>query len=184
LASTLEAKRIGLLHELVPRAATIGFLVNPNVPPAALQLADGQEAARTIGLDILVLRARTDGELDAVFQTIARERIAALAIAGDPFFDTRRDKLVALSAQYAVPTSHSFREFTESGGLMSYGIDISDVYRQVGVYAGRILKGAKPTELPVIQPTKFEFVINLKTAKALSLDVPPSLLAIADEVIE
>jgi putative ABC transport system substrate-binding protein len=184
LASTLEAKRIGLLHELVPRAATIGFLINPNFPPAAMQLADGQEAARTIGLDILVLRARTDSELDVVFQTIAKQGIAALAVAGDPFFDTRRNKLVALSAQYALPTSHSFREFTESGGLMSYGIDISDVYRQVGVYAGRILKGAKPAELPVIQPTKFEFVINLKTAKALGMEIPPNLIALADEVIE
>ena len=184
LTQTLEPKRLGLLHELVPQAATIGFLLNPNFPSAEDQSKDMQEAARAIGLHIHVLRANTDREIEAAFETVAQDRIGALAVGASPFFDTRRNTLVALAARHAVPTMYHFREFAAAGGLMSYGIDPVDAYRQVGVYAGRILKGAKPADLPVLQPTKFEFVINLKTAKALSLEIPARLLSFVDEVIE
>jgi putative ABC transport system substrate-binding protein len=184
LSDTLEPKRLGLLRELVPQAVTIGFLLNPNFPSAESQSKDVQEAARAIGLQIHVLRANTDREIEAAFETIAQHRIAAVAVAASPFFDTRRDKLVALAARHSVPTIYQFREFVAAGGLVSYGIDPIDAYRQVGVYAGRILKGAKPADLPVLQPTKFELVINLKTAKALGLDVPLHLQQLADEVIE
>jgi putative ABC transport system substrate-binding protein len=184
LATTLEAKRLGLLHELVPQAAKIGVLLNPALSTTANQLNDLQEAARTIGLQLHILRASTDGEIDAAFESVAQNRIPALAMAGDPFFNSRRDKLVALAARYAVPSMYSFRDYAVAGGLMSYGIDLPDVYRQIGVYVGRILKGAKPADMPVEQPTKFEFVINLKTAKALGLTVPEGLLNAADEVIE
>jgi putative ABC transport system substrate-binding protein len=184
LTQTLDPKRLGLLHELVPQAATIGFLLNPDYPAAEEQSKDMQEAARAIGLHIHVLRANTDREIEAAFETVAQHRIGALAVAGSPFFDTRRDTLVALAARHAVPTMYHFREFVTAGGLMSYGNDPIDAYRQVGVYAGRILKGEKPADLPVLQPTKFEFVINLKTANTLGLTIPPGILAIADEVIE
>jgi putative ABC transport system substrate-binding protein len=184
LTRSLEAKRIGLLRELVPRASMIGLLMNPGMPAADSYLADAQEAARSAGLQLMILRAGVDQEIDAAFETIARQRVPALAIVADPFFDTRRTKLVALAAQYAVPTIYQFREFVTSGGLMSYGADVPDAYRQIAVYTGRILKGAKPADLPVLQPIKFEFVINLKTAKALGLTFPPGLLAIVDEVIE
>jgi putative ABC transport system substrate-binding protein len=172
------------LRELVPQAATIGFLLNPDFPSAESQSKDMQEAARAIGLQIHVLRANTDREIEAAFETIAQHRIAAVAVASSPFFDTRRDKLVALAARHSVPTIYQFREFVAAGGLVSYGISPIDAYRQVGVYAGRILKGAKPADLPVLQPTKFELVINLKAANALGLTIPPGVLAIADEVIE
>ena len=184
MTSTLDPKRLGLLHELVPRAATVGALLNPNFPGFEGQLKDMQEAARTIGVQIFVLRASNDREVEAVFETVAQQRIPALAVGADPFFDTRRDKLVALAARHAVPAMYHFREFVTAGGLMSYGIDISEVWRQVGVYAGRILKGAKPADLPVLQPTKFELVINLKTSKALGLTIPSGVFSIADEVIE
>jgi putative ABC transport system substrate-binding protein len=160
MTSTLDPKRLGLLHEVVPRAATVGALLNPNFPGFEGQLKDMQEAARTIGVQIFVLRASDDREVEAVFETVAQQRIPALAVGADPFFDTRRDKLVALAARHAVPAMYHFREFATAGGLMSYGIDISEVWRQVGVYAGRILKGAKPADLPVLQPTRFELVIS------------------------
>ena len=184
LTSTLEPKRLGLLHELVPQAATIGVLLNPSFPPFEGQLRDVQEAAHALGVQTHLLRASTDREIDAAFETIAQQRIAALAVGADPFFDTRRDKLVATAARHAVPTMYHFREFAAAGGLVSYGASITDVYREFGIYTGRILKGTKPIDLPVLQPTKFELVINLKTAKALGLDVPPGLSARADEVIE
>jgi putative tryptophan/tyrosine transport system substrate-binding protein len=184
LTTTLDPKRLGLLHELVPQAATVGALLNPNFPGFEGQLKDVQEAARVIGVQIFVLRASDDREVEAVFETVAQQRIPALTVGADPFFDTRRDKLVALVARHAIPAMYHFREFAAAGGLMSYGIDISEVWRQVGVYAGRILKGAKPADLPVMQPTKFEFVINLKTAKTLGLAIPAGLLSLADEVIE
>jgi putative tryptophan/tyrosine transport system substrate-binding protein len=184
LTNTLEPKRLGLLRELVPRAVTIGVLLNPNFPQFESQLRDVQEAGRAIGVQIFVLRASDDHEVEGVFETIAQQRIPALAVSADPFFDTRRDKLVALAARHAVPAMYHFREFAAAGGLMSYGIDISEVWRQLGVYAGRILKGAQPADLPVLQPTKFELVINLKTARTLGLTIPSGVLAIADEVIE
>jgi putative tryptophan/tyrosine transport system substrate-binding protein len=180
----LGTKRLGLLHEMVPQAATIGLLANPRFAPTEGQLRDAQEAARGLRVGIHVLLASTDSEIEASFESIARERIAALAVGADPFFDTRREKLVAMAARYAVPTMYQFREFAVAGGLMSYGTDQMDVWRQIGVYTGRILKGQKPSDLPVMQPAKFELVINLKTANALGLEVPPTLLARADEVIE
>jgi putative ABC transport system substrate-binding protein len=184
LSPALEAKRLGLMHELVPRVATVGALVNPNFPPAEGQQKDLQEAARSIGLEMRILRTGTDAEIDAAFETVTQERVGALMVTADPFFDTRRDKLVALAARHAVPTSYHFREYAAAGGLMSYGIDLPEVYRQMGGYVARILKGAKPADLPVELPTKFEFVINLKTAKALGLDVPLQFQQLADDVIE
>jgi putative ABC transport system substrate-binding protein len=184
LTALLEPKRLGLLHELVPQAARVGILLNPQYPLAESQSRDVQEAARAIGLQVHLLPASNDGEIDAAFQTVSERHIAALSVAADPYLDTRRDKIVALAARHAIPAMYQFREHTASGGLMSYGIDLPDVYRQVGVYAGRILKGARPADLPVMQPTKFEFVINLKTAKALGLEVPLHLQQLADEVIE
>ena len=184
LTNVLAAKRLGLLHELVPKVTTVGFLINPMFPTAENPLSDTQEAARAIGVQLHVLQASTDHEIDTAFESVAQHGISALAAAADPFFNTRRDKLVALAARHAVPTIYQNREYPVAGGLMSYGIDLADVYRQIGVYAGRILKGAKPADLPVVQPTKFEFVINLKTAKALGLTVPPDVLSLADEVIE
>ena len=182
--TTLEAKRLGLLHELVPQAAAIGVLLNANFPAAERQLRDVQGAARAIGLQIHALRANIDREIEVAFETVASQRIAALAVAASPFFTTRRDKIVALAARHAVSTMYTAREYAVDGGLMSYGIDVPDVYRQIGLYAARILKGEKPADLPVMQPTKFELVINLKTAKALGLQIPDKLVAIADEVIE
>jgi putative ABC transport system substrate-binding protein len=184
LSPDLEAKRLGLLHELVPQAVTLGVLLNPNFPPAQDQLDEVQEVARTTGLRIHVLRASIDREIDTAFDSIAQQRIAALSVTSDPFFDTRRDKLVALAASHAVPTMYQFREYVEAGGLMSYGVVLTDVYRQVGTYTARILKGAMPADLPVQQPTKFELVINLKTAKVLGLNIPSGVLAIVDQVIE
>jgi putative ABC transport system substrate-binding protein len=171
-------------HPQVPLAATVGVLLNPNNPVAAGQLSEMQEAARAIGLQLHVLRAGTDREIDTTFESFTQHRVPALLVTSDSFFITRRDKLAALAARHAVPAMYNIREYAEAGGLMSYGVDLSDAYRQIGVYAGRILKGEKPADLPVIQPTKFEFVINLKTAKALGLSIPPTLLALADEVIE
>jgi putative ABC transport system substrate-binding protein len=184
LTTTLEPKRLGLLRELMPKATTIGVLLDPNFPPSANQINDLQEAGRSIGLQIHILRASTDSEIDTAFATIAQQRIPALLVAAAPFFDTRRDKLVALAARHAVPTMYQFREYTLAGGLISYGIDLPDAYRQVGAYAGRILKGAKPADLPVVQPVRFQFVFNLKTAKTLGLEISPNLLSITDEVIE
>jgi putative ABC transport system substrate-binding protein len=180
----LEAKRLGLLRELLPDVDKVGFLLNPNFPQAMNQLSDVQEAARALNVQIAVLRANTDQEIDAAFAAIVQERIRALSIAANPFFDTRRDKLVGLAERYAVPCMYQFREFAEAGGLMSYGLDFSEVYRTVGEYTGQVLKGAKPTDLPIIQATKFEFVINLKTAKSLGIKVTANFLSLADQVIE
>jgi putative ABC transport system substrate-binding protein len=180
----LEGKRFALLHEIVPQVAAIGALLNPRNPSAGDQLRALQEAACTLGLQVHVLRASSDREIEAAFETIVQQHIAALDVAGDPFFDTRHDKLVALAARHAVPTGYNFREYAVDGGLMSYGHDLRDVYRQAGLYAARILKGEKPADMPVVQPIKYEFIINLKTAKTLGLTIPPNLLAVADEVIE
>lgn len=181
---TLEAKRLGLLHELVPQAATIGVLVNPNYPPAASQLKGVEEAARTIGLGTLAMRASNDGEIEAAFESAIQQRIRILAVTSDPFFNTRSEKLVALATRHAMPTVYPFREYVAAGGLMSYGVDLSEMYRQVGIYAGQVVKGVKPADLPIMQPVKFELVINVKTAKTLGLTIPSTLLASADEVIE
>jgi putative tryptophan/tyrosine transport system substrate-binding protein len=182
---TLGAKRLGLLHELAPQAAMVGFLNNPRFPTAENQLRDAQEAARALGLTVRILSVSTEQEIDAAFAIIARERIGAVLVGADPFLTAvGRDRIIAAAARATVPAIYEFREQTAAGGLMSYGIDVADVYRQVGVYAGRILKGEKPAELPVLQPTKFELVINLKTAKALGLSIPDKLIALADEVIE
>jgi len=181
---TLETKRLGLLHELVQRAMTLGLLLNPNFPAAARQLKDMQEAARSIGVQLQIFNARTDPEIDAAFETVAQRRIRGLVVAADTLFVTHRDRLVALAARHAVPAIYSLREFAALGGLMSYGIDLQDLYRNVGLYAGRILKGTRPADLPIMQPTKFEMVINMKTARKLDLAVPATLLAQADEVIE
>jgi putative ABC transport system substrate-binding protein len=184
LTATMEPKRLGLLHDLVPQAAIVGMLLNPNFPPAASQLRDTEGAARAIGLQLHMLRASTDREIDTAFESIAQQHIPALMVASDAFFITRREKLVALAAHYGVPAIYNIREYPMAGGLMSYGINLADAYRQLGIYVGQILKGAKPANLPVVQPTKFEFVINLKAAKALGVKIPDDLLSLADEVIE
>jgi ABC-type uncharacterized transport system substrate-binding protein len=184
LTDTLEAKRLGLLRELVPRAAVVGLLWNPRFASAESQLRDVQGAARVINMTIRALPASTDREIELAFEILAQERIRALLVAADPFLTMSGDKIITLAARAAVPAIYEFRSQVAAGGLMSYGIDVVDVYRQAGAYVGRILRGEKPADLPVLQPTKFEFVINLKTANALNLTIPPTLLAVADEVIE
>jgi putative ABC transport system substrate-binding protein len=182
--SALVPKRLGLLHELVPKAVALGALVNPNYQEADLQVRELKEAAAAIGLQIQVVKAGTQEEIGGAFATFARQRIDALLVANDPFFDSRRDQFAALTARYAIPAIYSGREYVAAGGLMSYGPSLAALSRQVGVYTGRILKGAKPADLPVLQPTKFELVINLKAAKTLGLTIPQSLLLRADEVIQ
>jgi putative ABC transport system substrate-binding protein len=184
LTNEMEPKRLGLLRELVPHARTIGLLLNPSFTQAESQLSDLQQAARAMNVEIVVLRANTDQEVDAAFEAITQQRLPALFVAANPFFDTRRKKLVALAARTAVPAIYHFREYAEDGGLMSYGLNFPDVYRLTGVYTGKVLKGTKAAELPVMQATKFEFVINLKTAKALGVQISDNLLSLADDVIE
>ena len=184
LAAEMDGKRVALLHEMMPNVARVGLLLDPNFPAYATQLNELQQAAAIINLQTEILRAGTDGEIEAAFETASRKRVEALVLAASPFFDTRRDKLVALTASHALPTIYHFREFAVAGGLISYGVSIPHIYRQIGVYTGRILSGDDPASLPVQQPTSFELVVNLKTAKTLDLEVPPTLLARADEVIE
>jgi putative ABC transport system substrate-binding protein len=184
-AAEVTAKRLGLLHELLPAAARIAVLVNPaNVTAASSTRADAELAARADGLQTQLYEASTSQDIDTAFATLVRQRPDALLVAPDAFFISRRVQLTALAARHALPAAYVDREFVEAGGLMSYGTDVADMYRQVAGYAGRILKGAKPADLPVVQATKFELVINLQTAKLLGLEVPPMLLARADEVIE
>jgi putative ABC transport system substrate-binding protein len=180
----LNPKRLDLVSEVVPQAGVIALLVNPNGPSAELTMRDVQEAASAKGMQLHILKAGSESEIDAAFVTLVQLHAGALVISSDPFFNSRRDQLVALAARHAVPAIYEWREFAEAGGLISYGPSITDTWRQVGTYAGRVLKGAKPADLPVQQPTTFELVVNLNTAKALGITVPPSILARADEVIE
>jgi putative ABC transport system substrate-binding protein len=184
-SNELAAKRLELLRELVPGAVRVAVLVNPaNAVVAETTLRDVETAARTIGLHIQVHKASTSREINAAFATLVRERPDALFVGGDPFLASRRVQFVLLTARHAIPATYASRDFAEVGGLMSYGANIPNAWRQAGVYTGRILKGAKPADLPVVQASKFEFVINAETARTLGLTIPPMLLARADEVIE
>jgi putative ABC transport system substrate-binding protein len=183
-ATQMETKRLGLLHELVPGATVVAALINPSQPAAPAQADEVTEAARVLGLKLHVVYAGSEQDLEAAFATCLQLRAGALQVAADPFFYSRREQIVALAARYGVPAIYEWRYFAALGGLASYGNSLADGYRQGGIYTGRILKGAKTTELPTVQTTRFEFVVNLKTAKALGLDVPPMLLARADEVID
>jgi putative tryptophan/tyrosine transport system substrate-binding protein len=184
LIAALTAKRLELLRELLPKVVTVGVLANPNFPDTDMQLRDAQFAAQALGQKLVIANAATRGELETAFTTLVRHGIGALAVAADPFLNASAELVAMLAARHVVPTIHPVREYVIAGGLMSYGTSITDAHRQAGVYAARILKGAKPAELPVVQPVKFELAINLKTAKTLGLELPPTLLARADEVIE
>jgi putative tryptophan/tyrosine transport system substrate-binding protein len=184
LVGTLAAKQFEVLHETVPKTALIGFLVNPTIADAETQTKNALAAAESVGQKLLVVQAHTDSELEAAFVTLVQQHAGALVVGADPFFITRRDKLVELAARHKLPTIYFFRQFASAGGLMSYGTSITEAHRIVGLYVGRILKGENQADLPVQQSTKVELVINLKTAKALGLTVPTQIVARADEVIE
>jgi putative tryptophan/tyrosine transport system substrate-binding protein len=183
-AILMEAKRLGLLHDLAPNVALVGALVNPNFPAATHQVQEIEEAARTIGQRIVVAAANTDDELETAFRSLDRAGIGALLVAGAPYFDTRRDRIIAFAARQRLPALYPFREYTVAGGVLSYGVNVTNGYRQVGLYTANILKGTKPSELPVQQIDKFELIINLGTAKALGIAISGNLLSLADEVIE
>ena len=184
LSPALESKRLGLLRELVPQAALVAVLLNPSNPDADLQRRDIQAAASAIGQDLRTFDVGNESDIETAFAALVRQRADALLVGSDVFLTNRREQIVALAARYAVSTIYSFRSFAESGGLMSYSTNLVEVYRQVGFYVGRILKGEKPANLPIVQPTKFELVINLKTAKAMNVKISDNLLSLADEVIE
>ena len=184
LSPALESKRLGLLRELVPQAAIVAVLLNPSNPDADLQRRDIQAAASAIGQDLRTFDVGNESDIETAFAALVRQRADALLVGSDVFLTNRREQIVALAARYAVSTIYSFRSFAESGGLMSYSTNLVEVYRQVGFYVGRILKGEKPANLPIVQPTKFELVINLKTAKAMNVKISDNLLSLADEVIE
>jgi putative ABC transport system substrate-binding protein len=184
ISAVLGPKRLGLLREFVPKANSFAAIVNPDTPEGRAQSIDMQTAAQGLGLNLRVLEARSEKEIEAAFAALASDGVDALMVGSDPVYDVHRDKIVTLVAAAAIPAIYQFRDFAAAGGLMSYDPDIVDAHRKIGVYAGQILKGTKPADLPIQQPTKFNFVINLKTVKAMGLDVPPTLLAQADEVIE
>jgi putative ABC transport system substrate-binding protein len=184
LSPALETKRLGLLRELVPRTAIVAVLLNATNPDVGSQRQDIDAAATALGQELRFFYASNESDLDMAFGALVQQRAGALLVGNDVFFTNRRELIVALAARHSIPTIYAFRQFAESGGLMSYSTNLIEVYRQVGVYVGRVLKGEKPADLPVVQPTKFELVINLKTAKTLSLEIPDKLLALADEVIE
>ena len=183
-SNELSAKRLGLLHELLPKATQIAVLVNPKFPDSEDRMRDLREAARKLRLQVRVLDASTDGEIDMGFASLAEQRADALMVAADPFFTARRSRIVTLAGRLAIPAIYDLRDWTVTGGLFSYGTDVAAAFRQTGIYVGKILSGTKPADLPVMQSTKYELVINLKTAKTLGLEIPPMLLGRADEVIE
>jgi putative ABC transport system substrate-binding protein len=184
LFTQITPKRLELLCELLPNARTIALLVNPNSPTAEPSIRGAQEAARAKGVELAIVNASTDSELEAAFLTLVNAKADGFIVAADPFFDTRRAQIIGPAARHSIPAIYFSHEATASGGLISYGSSLGDIYRQMGIYTAKIFRGAKPADLPVEQPTKFEMVINLKTAKALGLDVPPSMLSRADQVIE
>lgn len=179
----LEAKRLGLLREIQPTTTTIALLVNPTFALASASIKDAEEAAAPAGVRIVTVRASSEHEFAAAFGQVLRQRAGALIVASDPFFNTRRQALVALAEQHRIPAIYEFREFAEAGGLLSYGANLAEGYRQVGLYTGRVLNGARPADLPVLQPTRFELVVNLKTARALGLTIPPAVVVRADEIL-
>ena len=184
ISGEIVSKRIALLHDLLPSAKSLGVLMNATTPASEAEVAVAEREAHTLGWQLKVLRVGQERDFDAAFQPLVRERVDALLVTTDPIFESQRHRIVALAAQHAVPTIYALREYAVAGGLMSYGASISDMYRQAGSYAGRILKGERAADLPVMQASKFELFINLKTAKTLGIPVPPALLALADEVIE
>jgi putative tryptophan/tyrosine transport system substrate-binding protein len=182
--AALEAKRLGLLHQMVPKATTLAAMVHANYAGADSQMRDVRDAAARLGIQLVVLTANSESDFDAVFATLAQQRASGLLVCASPFFYSQHERLVAQAARHSVPAIYERREIAAQGGLMSYGTSLADAYQQAGAYAGRILKGAKPADLPAVQSTKFDFVINLRTAKALGLDIPGNLLSFVDEVIE
>ena len=184
LVNELTKKQFEVLHQILPKAALIGFLVNPAVAYARSQTTEAQDAARALGRQLFVVTARTESEIDAAFAALVKKLAGGVITISDPFLNSRRDQIVALAARHSLPALYPVRDYVAAGGLMSYGTSIIGAYRQVGVYTGRILKGEKPADLPVMRPTKLDLVINQKTAKALDLTIPPALIALADEVIE
>jgi len=184
LVNELTSKQFEMLHKLLPKDSLFGFLVNPDVAYAKSQIKDAEDAARSLGLQLLVLSAKTEDEIDAAFNTLVQRKAGGLVTISEPFLNSRRDQLVELAARHSLPTLYPVRDYVAAGGLVSYGTSIVGAYHEVGVYTGRILKGEKPADLPVVRPTKLELVINLKTAKALGIEIHPQLLATADEVIE
>jgi putative ABC transport system substrate-binding protein len=184
LTNFMEAKRLGLLRELAPKAEVIGVLVNPNFPTSVIQLRDIEAAAPALGRRLVIAKASTDAELEDAFGRLLRERAEALLVGADPYFDVRRNRIVAFAAEHRLPAIYQFRDFAAVGGVLSYGVDFTEAYRQVGLYTAKLLKGANPSELPVQQIDKFELVINMKTAKAQGIVISDNLLSLADEVIE
>ena len=184
LVNELTSKQLEMLHTIVPKASLFGFLVNPDVAYAQSQAKDAEDAARALGLRIVVLNAKTENDIDAAFKTLVQQKAGGLVTISEPFLNSRRDQIIALAARHSLPALYPVRDYVTAGGLVSYGTSIIGAYREVGVYTGRILKGEKPTDLPVVRPTKLELVINLRTVKVLGIELPERVLAVADEVIE